>query len=108
MYQRSLYNTATTSYYTNDIYIYIHMHCCYVYIVLYMIRVCKALSRFPTLSRLANFARFSCFMVLLCKVISGDELEVSHAVLLQNKDEVQIPLESLGNWRDNWGHEPGE
>ena len=90
------------------IYIYIHMHCCYVYIVLYMIRVCKALSRFPTLSRLANFARFSCFMVLLCKVISGDELEVSHAVLLQNKDEVQIPLESLGNWRDNWGHEPGE
>ena len=35
-------------------------------------------------------------MVLLCKVISGDELEVSHAVLLQNKDELQIPLESLG------------
>ena len=35
-------------------------------------------------------------MVLLCKVISGDELEVSHAVLLQNKDELQIPLEFLG------------
>ena len=60
-----------------------------------MIRVCKALSRFPT-KPLGNFARFSCFMVLLCKVISGDELEVSHAVLLQNKDELQIPLESLG------------
>ncbi|CAL1125869.1 unnamed protein product [Cladocopium goreaui] len=45
------------------------------------------------LSLVSRARQFSCFMVLLCKVISGDELEVSHAVLLQNKDEVQIPLE---------------
>lgn len=45
------------------------------------------------LSLVGRARQFSCFMVLLCKVISGDELEVSHAVLLQNKDELQIPLE---------------
>lgn len=50
----------------------------------------KATSKLSLVSRARQF---SCFMVLLCKVIARDELEVSHAVLLQNKDEVQIPLE---------------
>lgn len=39
--------------------------------------------------------RFSCFMVLLGRVISSQQFDPSYAMLLQNLDELRIPLKSL-------------
>lgn len=42
-------------------------------------------------------------MVLLGKVISRKEFDPTYAFLVQNQDELQIPLELPGGDRHQWG-----
>eukprot|EP00434_Breviolum_minutum_P021029 symbB.v1.2.018552.t1/scaffold1483.1/size116006/1 len=45
-----------------------------------------------SLSLMSRARQFSCFMVLLGRVISSQQFDPSYAILLQNLDELRIPL----------------
>ncbi|CAK8998136.1 Uncharacterized protein SCF082_LOCUS5503 [Durusdinium trenchii] len=49
--------------------------------------------RSSSLSLLSRAQQFSCFMVLVGRVTSATEFDPKYAILLQNKDELEIPLD---------------